>query len=473
MEPNTPNREETEKQNEPRRRGRGVGTAAVFFAVLGLMTVAAWIIPLRPTVSQREKRELEKFPAFSLSALADGSYFAQIDRWFSDTFPGRDSWIEAAQNIERLHGSGNIVIYGQIDAGDDIPPAEELEAQATPRPTPAPVETVISAPNAAEPEETEPPVEEDEEPVWGGKVIEEEDLVTLGALIQIGDSAFSFTGFSQYYTDMYAESINKAAELLDGKARVFSVLALHSTTLLLPRDYRDSIGCKPEEEFIAYLNGQLTGNAYGVDTYNALLPHNGEYIYFRTDHHWTALGAYYAYVEWARVAGVEPVGLEEYEERIFEPFYGSLYYQANQSSKLRPDEVYAYVPPGDVHLYIELNGADSLDNRGYEQTLITEIAGIDKYLCFLTGDVPLATFVNNDITDGSACLIIKNSNGNPFCYYFTQHYQYVYVIDYRKYSRRSLTKFVDYYDVDDVIFCLSSGQIQSYGGNELLKGIIR
>ena len=92
---------------------------------------------------------------------------------------------------------------------------------------------------------------------------------------------------------------------------------------------------------------------------------------------------------------------------------------------------------------------------------------------FLTGDVPMATFVNNSITDGSACVLIKNSNGNPLSYYFTQHYQYVYVLDYRKYFSLSLTQFVDRYNIDDVLFCFSSGQAQSSGGNALLEQFIR
>ena len=224
---------------------------------------------------------------------------------------------------------------------------------------------------------------------------------------------------------------------------------------------------------LKYVGKLLRDDVISVDTYGSLLPHNGEYIYYRTDHHWTALGCYYAYVDWAKKAGFEPVPLENYKELSFEPFYGSLYYKANQSGALKPDTVYAYEPPGDVHLYLQLNNNDSVTARGFEQTLLTDVRGTDKYLTFLTGDVPLATFINNDITDGSACLIVKNSNGNPFCYYFPQHYQYTYVIDYRKYRHRSLSNFVDYYGVSDVIFCLSSGQAQSYGGNELLKQLIR
>ena len=64
-----------------------------FFLVLTILTVVSFIIPLRPTESYSEKRELAKFPEFSLSSLADGSYFGDISLWFSDTFPGREDWI--------------------------------------------------------------------------------------------------------------------------------------------------------------------------------------------------------------------------------------------------------------------------------------------------------------------------------------------------------------------------------------------
>ena len=455
-------RAHAEKQ---KRRARLPGLP--FFLALGILTVIAWILPLRPTVSAKEKRTLETFPEFSLSAVTDGSYFSDISLWFSDTFPGRDGWIMAAQRLEALYGDSSVTVYGNASAGDKIPvpstPAPETSAdpaKPTSEPTPTPEPTLT-------PEPTPTP-----EPEWGGENPDDE-LVTLGAVIQIGDSAYTYTAFSQYYSDTYAANVTRAADLLEGECRVFDVFVLHGTTLMLPREYRESIGVACEEDILAYVNSQMGGNVYCVDTYNSLLPHNGEYIYFRTDHHWTALGAWYAYAEWAKMAGFEPVPLSEYEEIVQEPFYGSLYYQAHQSGKLTADQVYGYVPPGDVHLYINQGSNDSLSNRGYEQTLITQIHGNDKYMCFLTGDFPLCTFINNDITDGSACLLVKNSNGNPFGYYLTQHYQYVYVMDYRKYFSRPLTKFVDYYDVDDVIFCLSSGQAQSAGGNSLLQGLIQ
>ena len=459
------------------------GPSVLFFIVLGLITAIAWCLPLRPSVSQKEKRELERFPVFSPVSMVDGSFFEQIGLWFSDTFTGRDLWIDADQTIRRMHGSSDIVIYGETETADEVPvvvptavpevSAPPEEAEETAQSTAVSEEMTVPAEPAEKPPTEETAEEQEDEIKWGGKVIEEEDLVTTGAVIQIGDSAFEYTGFSRKYSDMYADNINHAAELLLGKARVFNVFVLHAATILLPRDYRESIGCTPEEDVLEYISSRLSENVYSVDTFTPLLRHNSEYIYYRTDHHWTALGAWYAYEQWAKDAGTEPVGLDRYKEDVQEPFYGSLYYKARQNGKLKADQVFTYDPPGDVHLYLELEGTDSPDYLGLEQTVVTRVKGSDKYMAFLAGDHPLSTFVNNAIDGGSACLIIKNSNGNPFSYYFTQHYHYVYVMDYRKYTHRTLTAFVDYYGVSDVVFCLSAGQAQSYGGNQLLKRIIK
>lgn len=271
-------------------------------------------------MSEREKRELEKFPSFSLEALLDSSYFSQIGLWFSDTFTGRDAWIAAGQELESLYGWSDVVIYGDLSAGDAIPP---LDSTATPAPSPE----TTPVPEAENQEETTAPTATPQptpEPyVWGGENLEDEELVTLGAVIQIGDSAYTFTGFSQYYSDAYAANITKAADLLEGKCRVFNLLVLHGTTLMLPREYREEIGCAPEEDILDYVNSKLGDNVYAVDTYDPLLWHNDEYIYFRTDHHWTALGAWYAYEEWAKMAGFEPVGLEPTRRWCWNPSMGA------------------------------------------------------------------------------------------------------------------------------------------------------
>ena len=166
--------------------------------------------------------------------------------------------------------------------------------------------------------------------------------------------------------------------------------------------------------------------------------------------------------------------MDEYTEGALEPYTGTFYHNSTKKNPVTVDTVYTYDPPGDVHLYIIDSGTgDSPSYRGFEQSVVTQMATPEKYSAFLAGDHALCTFVNNDIEEESACLIIKDSYGNPFCYYYTQHYKYVYVLDYRYYFNRSLSNFVDTYGVDDVIFCTSMFLVQGEGCNSLLNSLIR
>ena len=471
----------------------------VFIAV----TIMAWLIPLRPTMSESEKRNLEKFPQFTVDALIDGSYFDDISVWFSDTFTFRETWMSTAKSLEMLYGSRSVAIVGDIGANDDIPeisvsvqntepnpPAEETDPVPT-ETDPVPTETtapVQDPENDGQTESTDPtqegydPREEggvEEAPkdatqsAWGGQLIDEEDYVGTTSVIQIGNAAYKFTGFSKSYADKYTESLNKAAELLDGKARLFTVLAPENTTFMLTREDRLAMGCKPEEDAVEYIYSNMDSRIQTVSVFENLVAHNSEYIAFRTDHHWTATGAYYAYEAWCDVAGIEPVPLSEYEVIEYPGFRGTYYSKAARSDLLEEDTVVCYVPPGNITLYLSDSSKDGL---GWEQALITDRTRSDaysKYLAFLAGDHAKGTFINDDITDGSACLVIKTSIGNPFVYYLTQHYQYVYVLDIRYYSGRSLTSFVDHFEIDDVIFMHGTGFAMASGGNSVISSFVK
>lgn len=107
-----------------RRKKRGRPTnglkAAVFFLTLIVFMVFSFLIPLRPTESESEKRELAKFPSFSIGALADGTYFDGIDEWFSDTFPAKETFLSVTSWVKGFYGYGNEV-HGEVVQGDDIP----------------------------------------------------------------------------------------------------------------------------------------------------------------------------------------------------------------------------------------------------------------------------------------------------------------------------------------------------------------
>ena len=75
----------------------------------------------RPTFSESEKRELASFPAFSVSSLADGSFFSGLSDYISDNFVGRDRMVRFSKRIETLVGiqSDLIVLKQENKSGED------------------------------------------------------------------------------------------------------------------------------------------------------------------------------------------------------------------------------------------------------------------------------------------------------------------------------------------------------------------
>ena len=107
-----------ENRIRPRKTNRL--KAFLFFFTLIFFMIFSFLFFLRPTISYREKRQLAKFPDFSFTALASGSYFDDIETWFSDTYPCKDFFVTVNGSIKQTFGFGSKV-YGDIKKGDEIP----------------------------------------------------------------------------------------------------------------------------------------------------------------------------------------------------------------------------------------------------------------------------------------------------------------------------------------------------------------
>ena len=419
-----------------------------FIWVLAILTIVSFIIPLRPTESYSERRELAKFPEFSLEALGDGSYFGDITLWFSDTCPGRESWISLSTGITAFHGHSEIAIQGDLGDIDTIP--VETVTMQTPEDNGAqqPKDEVASVESQPAQEHEAVPAETEAEE-WGG-VNAEEFEVSNSAIVQIGDSAFNALGFTQHYSDQYVELINSFADVMTPKGvQVISCIAPTAIGILVEREYMELLQSTPQDDMLNYLQSNMNDNIVKVDTVSALLKHNSEYLFFRTDHHWTALGAYYAYVAFCDAMGYEAVPLDSMREWNQGDFKGSIYYKAKYPAKLKVDEVIAYVPEGDI---VCTNSKDGW--TFYDTELIADRTtwAIDcRYLCFLSGGTTITKVVNNDLPDAPNCAVVIDSFGNAFVPFLTQHYNTIYAIDYRKYKTMNLQQFCEKNDIDQVI----------------------
>lgn len=399
----------------------------VFVSLLVLGLLVSLIIPLRPKFSEKEKRQLAAFPSFSFSALFDGSFFREIDSWFSDTFPFREAMISANEKLEEMRGFGDR-IYGLNNEVVDVP----------------------TAPTKGETEQTsaEQTTEEEKEPT----VPEQLDEVTqnLSNITIVGNTGYSYWYFNQSVADKYAKTVNKTAQRLSGTSKVYTMLVPTSMDITMSDALRAKMNSGDQKKGMEYIFSSLSSDVAAVDIYKPLRLHRDEYLYYRTDHHWTALGAYYAYEQFAAVKGIKPVALSKFEKKSFGEFLGSYYTNSNSSAlKKTPDELIAYMPPYKTTLRYT-----TTDGTVVDWFLVNDVSSYpisQKYSAFAGADNPYTVIENKSKEKGKTCVIIKESFGNAVIPYIVGNYKKVYVVDYRYYKQGfvSLAKKVK---ASDVIF---------------------
>ncbi len=175
------------------------------------------------------------------------------------------------------------------------------------------------------------------------------------------------------------------------------------------------------------------GEAAGVnmvDVRDTLTEHQDEYIYYRTDHHWTTLGAYYAYEAYCESLGLTPFDTSEYNAVEVTDFYGTHY------SKARTWDAVA-----DTLTYYELDNPLTIYNiYGANTVEISEVTSIynydsfdayDKYAAFMQGNPSYSSLAGDG--EGSI-LVLKDSYANCFMPYLIANYAQIDIIDYRFYA---------------------------------------
>lgn len=426
----------------------------IFFLVLLVIAIIGLLLPLRPKESILEKRELEKFPSFTVASFLDGSYFNQISTWYADTFPFRESLLAANSSVKGLYGiQGEQIVSKSGKTGDEIPEGGMM-VEGTDE-TKESGETAESGETRTT-ETTAPETQEETLPDGTIHTVPE----VSGDVYVSGDQAFGIYYFDRDGANAYIKMIDKAQKRLDGIADVYTILAPTSVGISLDENAQEKIGSSDQKKSIEYIYSNISNmnsKVKTVDVFDTLKKHNSEYIYFRTDHHWTALGAYYAYEQFCAAKGITPTPIDEYEKVEFPNFVGSFYASSNQVAALHdnPDTVIAYKPKStNDMIYVDKNLQE------IQWRVIFDVSDYQsgvKYSTFVAGDEIFGKIDNPLLTDGSACVVIKESYGNAFIPFLVDHYQHIYIVDYRYFHKypqygNSVYKLVTENNVKDVIF---------------------
>ena len=421
----------------------------IFAFIMLLGGIVGIMFFFRPDTSEVEKRKLAEFPKPTLSSFLNGEYFYDLSLWYSDTYPMRDGLIAADQKIESLYGiTPSTMMVGSRKISDDIPDIDEAQENSG-NEQPQEVEQ-ISAPDS--------------------RAMESEIQKQIQQNLYVKDgAAYSLYYYDQTAADIYTSALSKAAGELEGKTNVYSILVPNNSGAMLSDRELEALGGADQEQAIDYYYN-LSEGVKTVDTIKTLREHNDEYLYFRTDHHWTQLAAYYVYQNFCEEKGIRPNELSDFQKMTFSPFLGTFYQELqNEDMAANPDFVDAYIPMATNDMtYWETDGSQ------VNWHVIQDVTGWNKnslYSCFIGGDKPLVQINNPNLSDGSSCVVVKESYGNSFVPFLVDHYQTVYVIDFR-YTKNNVMDFVQEHNVQDLIIINNISIIASENVATTIAGLL-
>lgn len=415
-------------------------------ATIFALGILAWALP-QPTYSDYERRDLEQMPKFSWESLFAGEFTKKIEISYADTFAFRDAFVEAASVLEEARGIyAEGKVYGSTQGNTQTEPEKPEEQPTEPE--------IVITPVTPEGEELPPVTPPEEEPVTPEEPPEEEEEPddgvtgeTIAGIFVYKGIGFELLGRSDSAESYYASVINQYRKALPDSVKVYNLVVPKHAEFSLPKKYKSLTASA--KDCIDNIYSQVDNSVIKVDAYSVLKDHSKEYIYFNTDHHWTGLGAYYAYTAFCDAAGLTPFRYEDYTKHTIEGFLGTLYTSTmDNTMKNNPDYVeWCEVPVKSTsYQYAKKSGLKSYTEV---PVMASYASGTYSYGVYLHGDFPL-TIIKTDVTNGRKCLIVKESYGNALSTYIAANFEETYVVD-ERYFEGNLVDVVNERGITDVL----------------------
>lgn len=174
---------------------------------------------------------------------------------------------------------------------------------------------------------------------------------------------------------------------------------------------------------------QAAGGSF-VDVRPTLTAHKSEYIYYRTDHHWTSLGAYYAYSQLCQTLDLTPFDTAAHTALTADGFYGTHYAKARTWNAV-PDVITYYDLANTLTVWNVTAAGQPTEGQTTGLYDTEKLSVYDKYAMFLHGNNGLSRVQGNG---SGRILVIKDSYANCFVPYLTANYADIDVVDFRNYN---------------------------------------
>lgn len=281
---------------------------------------------------------------------------------------------------------------------------------------------------------------------------------------------FSDRVLQRFHYDREAVEITRAAlqaavdSVPDGVNTYVMLTPLRIVTEPAYAGYTDDVAVAIDEIY-----GMLEGGAVTLDATGALISHGDEYVFFRTDDSWTALGAYYAAEVFAQAAGIELMGLDGYMVDRIRPYIGSLgTLEKAQIDMDERDSVFYYIHPD------KKNWETVVKRRGKDDYATMEVPAVARSRrgtdIFIGGTYSHAV-LQGDASNDRTLLIVGDSSAKFFAPWMTPYYENVYVINTAWYQggAEGYQALWSEYAITDCIFLESADSFGDTVENQRLK----
>lgn len=374
-------------------------TIVLFLSILFGLSAAFVAMPDK-SYSENEKRNLQLFPEFSLEALMDGKFSSEINEYFADQFPLRDAFVslKALAELSLFKGENNGVLLG------------------------------------------------------------ENETLGVRTFSIFKDRLNRIENMDHFYNRSVVkqlEALNKfAAEKADVPVHVIippRVIDVASESFNYPSNVSVSldalISSTLSEDIFIPVSPVLK------EKYSA-----GEYVYYRTDHHWTTLGAYYAYVEIMKSFGMENVIItaDKFEVKTAaEDFYGTTWSKCG----------FSFVSPDTMEFWSlgnEDNFTTTIGERQFSGFYdMSYLETMDKYSVFISGTNDV-TFVESNYDEERPVLLLpKDSFANSLVPFLAQHFDLVLVNMANRMT--NISAYAEQYSADRILFVWNAENLITSG----------
>lgn len=389
------------------------------------MSVCLLVSP-KKEFSENENRYLAKFPSFSAKALLSGDYTDSLGDWLADHFPQRDFFVGLKSGAE-IAGGRKEINHVYIAQDDYL-----IEAYAKPQNTERITDTLVRFYEKIDTANIDVHLML----VPTAVTIYNDKLPTYAPDKQMPSHSNRKTSLSDQTASPSDQTASLTNQILSQSDQITTASAIYDATGVPAIDCTDRL-------FDSVSAGQL---------------------YYRTDHHWTTLGAYYGYLAYCDAKNMTPVSLDALtQETVTEEFAGTLYSKVNDYSHPK-DAITIYTNPAD-DLTVTYADTGEVTNSLYNLDYVNKK---DKYSLFLNNIHPLVEIENRTADSQDALLLIKDSYANSMVPFLAHHYRKIYVLDTR-YYRDGPSSFLEAHrDITDVLLLYNMNTLD---GDTGIRGI--